>query len=286
VKEIIKLSILEEYIPLIFPEMKEDSGRFARQISLERGDPILDKIARMDRQIHNRTGARVFYGFDIIREYSSDELGNASYFYLKIKPSSYFDPVGEECGTHYEDLLACNECGAGGQQVGPLYLKTKFIPKRTDIAATIAGEIVVSGRLADLMQKHAISGVVLAPVFEIGRGGVTETGWYQWLPSSPFFDIVAPTMIRESLFDEEVTSCPCGDTLGSNLLSEIFLIRPLQGGADVMWSRQYIGRRIGFLRPRQVAVVGKKLINLMSTFEVKGFDVEVAHAKSSDGLWS
>ncbi len=94
-KEIIKLSILEEYIPLIFPEMKEDSGRFARQISLERGDPILDKIARMDRQIHNRTGARVFYGFDIIREYSSDELSNASYFYLKIKPSSYFDPVGE-----------------------------------------------------------------------------------------------------------------------------------------------------------------------------------------------
>jgi hypothetical protein len=83
-------------------------------------------------------------------------------FLMRI--TSVFEPCGEECGTKYDESTACPKCGAGGIQKSTLTLDFRRLPKRADIAATIANERVVSQRLAQLMVDAGVSGFELRPV--------------------------------------------------------------------------------------------------------------------------
>jgi hypothetical protein len=85
------------------------------------------------------------------------ELDTAELFHLLV--DSVFEPTGEECGTTYDETSGCSICGAGARQTSNLFLNVKRIPKGKDISKTIGGEVIVSGRAAQVFRQANITGV-------------------------------------------------------------------------------------------------------------------------------
>jgi hypothetical protein len=65
------------------------------------------------------------------------------------------------------------------------------IPKKKDLAITIAGEIVVSARLVEALTKHGITGADYRPVRH--KTGKAVEAWRQLVVTSRPVDIVPPT---------------------------------------------------------------------------------------------
>jgi hypothetical protein len=278
-KEFFEFSILEKHAQLVFAEGESKGGVFARRVCLEQGDPRIARIAEIDRNIHRSDGGRLFYSFDIRRIYSNGEIENAELFHLIISPTSYFDPAGEECGTLYDSRPACDYCGSGALQAGPLILQPKRIPKGVDIAVTIAGEIVVSKRMGDTLNSTDLVGLDLSPVFQWKADELVEVDWYQWTPVPPFVEIVSPTKVASSPFDDDADNafrCPNGDNLGLNLISEVSISAASVVPADFLASRQFIGRRLGLLRPTRVLFLTQKARGILNANGFRGFTLEVA----------
>ena len=140
-------------------------GETVRKVFLFGDDPRLRQIGRLDREIRELADEppRYFFaGWNIERCYTKAELSTARLFTLFVKTT--FEPAGEECGTEYNELTACPKCGAGAAQVSDLRLDLRKVPKTREIATTIAGEIVVSQRLAEKMIDAGLTGFELRPV--------------------------------------------------------------------------------------------------------------------------
>jgi hypothetical protein len=148
-RELIEVRISEERAArFLEPGLGKRLGETTRQVILPMEDPHVQLIGKLNREIYKRGG--VFFTFwDIRRHYTSKELSSAELLHLLIR--STFEPPGELCGTRYDDTTACPYCGAGAPQETDLYLDVRRIPKKRDLAITIAGEVVVSTRLAEAL---------------------------------------------------------------------------------------------------------------------------------------
>jgi hypothetical protein len=90
-------------------------------------------------------------------------LDSASLFQLYVVAE--IEGIGKEYGTVYDRSTVCAICSVGERQLSDLILDLRKMPKSKDIAATLASEIVVSQRLAELLSESPLSGFELRRVY-------------------------------------------------------------------------------------------------------------------------
>jgi hypothetical protein len=278
-RETYEFRVVEDYAHRLF---RPDEGKLLgsgmiRLIKLSGDDPRLPQVGELRRIIDRESGRTFFHGWNIERRYSKAEIEAATLFRLQV--TAVFEPAGEERGTKYDEASACSRCGAGAQQIGPLILDLKRIPKGKDIAKTIAGEIVVSQRVVELLERHRITGVALNPVRMSAASSAESRDWFQLTVQHVDAEIVAPTRVGIDPFNDDASGecrCPLGDLIGLNLLSEVTIGATTRGQADFVGSRQFIGVRRGLLRPERVVFISPRVRALFEAEKLKGAEVEIA----------
>lgn len=286
-KEILELRVNSDYAHLLF---KEDEGKqlgtFVKLIGITKDDDCYGKIEAIQRDVIEKYDSNFFFGWEIIRKYTSKELESSDFFHLLIP--KVFEPSGEECNTIFEESKACSICGANREQVGALFLKKGTIPKKKDICITIAGELVVSQRFIECVEKYNLKGIEFKPIMY--KTGVSE--YYQIFGSKTItlsdktlvgvdpFDLSerSDTFDRYGNLESEIYKCPNGDTIGLNLLSELFLEEDLKlKEYDFLKSKQNIGVKRGLLVPTPVYICSKVFRNMVINEKLIGFKFEIAH---------
>ena len=266
--------------------LKPDDGKVIgfsgelRQVVLDSRDPRMEVIRKTEQAFHER-GECFHLGWTIQRKYTEKELEGAELFYLF--PRATFEPVGESCGTEYDDAAACKHCGAHASQLTELRLDTSRLPRGRDIAKTIAySEVVVSARLAEAFQKHGLTGARFLPIR--GRGGRKAIdSWFQLAVDSRPLGVAPQTRFGVAPFDEDEKGeyrCPKGHVLGLNLLSEVWVKRKDWDGADVCATKQWVGMRSrngGVFRPHPLLLISQRMRRLLDDLKAKGHQLEVAH---------
>jgi hypothetical protein len=261
-------------------------GPGIRKVELSVDDPLVGDVAAVHERLRASRGHGLFWSWQFHRRYSREELLTADLLRLSIP--RVFEPAGEECGTTYDYGKACAICGAGRVQVSPLILdlrrlqpgrdiETRTVPNK-DLARTIANEIIVSSRLAELLKDAKISGVDLMPVFQMGQPTASED-WRQLVITGHPVEAVAPTAFGIDPFDldeEGRYRCPLGHVAGLNLVSELTISAATWGGTDVATTRQQVGTRQGLLVPGPLIVVSPRVWQLLESNKVRGCVVEVA----------
>ena len=277
--EIAQFRVDERFASMLFSGSEgKRLGNSVRKVELETSDPRFKRIGELQSELRLSKGKPFFYGWELTRRYSARELAEAELLHVRI--TSVFEPAGEECGTKYDESIACHRCGAGAKQIGPLLLDVRGIPKGTDFAKTIGGEIVVSQRVAELFGRDGIRGVDLQPVRITRPTSVESRDWYQMVLRTAEAVIVPPTRVGNNPFDDDPKNeyrCPEGHIIGLNLLSEVSVSSATRGEADIIASRQFIGVRRGLLRPERVILSSPKVRQLIDSEKLKGCEVEVAH---------
>jgi hypothetical protein len=188
VREEIDLRIPERNARGRLPDdVGERLGENVRRIQVAMSDPLVEHLRRLDREFRAR-GDVFFTGWRIHRHYSRRELEDAELLHVWAK--TMFEPAGEECGTVYDETEVCDHvfapeseidvagrrvlipastCGAGARQVTPLHLDARRIPRNVDFAETIAGERIVSQRLAECLTDGGLQGFTLPRVLHKAR---------------------------------------------------------------------------------------------------------------------
>lgn len=167
-RELIEFRIPERSAQAVLaPSDGTTLGESVRKIALEPTDGRLVAIREADEKRRAEGGA-FFTSWEVRRSYSGTELDAAAAFRLIVP--TVFEPAGEECGTVYDETSACSICGAGSTQVGELRLDVSRIPRRCDLARSIADELVVSQRAAEALIDADLSGFDLAPVLPAEHG--------------------------------------------------------------------------------------------------------------------
>lgn len=276
--QVYELRVLERFAHLVFEDEEgERMSTLVRKVKLEEGDPRLEKIGALQRDLAE-TGEAFFAGWEIHRRYSTEERQNAELLHLAVV--SVFEPPAEDFGTAYDEGSACSNCGAGGARSSPLILDPRRVPKR-DLSRTIAGEIVASARFVELCRRESITGVSFQPVFLARTSPLVPSEAVQEpVVTSEPVEIVPPTRVGTNPFsrpDDSNGACPKGDLLGLNLLSELWISASTRGMADVVATRQYVGVRRGDLRPARCLLVSPRMARLLVRKRMTGFKLEVAH---------
>jgi hypothetical protein len=288
VRETIELRIPEEnaakYLP---PGIGADLGRTppggvgmgaqygVRKVTIGTSEPLFAEIGRIHREFRAR-GEYFFYGWSYHRNYSVSELEAAEL--LNIFPGRTFEPAGEECGTKYDDSQGCPVCGAGAPQTGPLFLDGRTIPKAPDFSRTIAGELVVSSRVAGLFHKKAFRGGQFDPVRLANKRGAASDDYFQLQIAGPHVELDPVTRVGSGPFDNDAFGrCPRGDVVGLNVMSELTVRRSSLGGADLSATAQMVGARSGLLRPRRFLLLSPRAWRAFREAGAKGLVVEIAH---------
>jgi hypothetical protein len=281
-KEIYEFRIPEDLAPQLFNDSEGVRlGTSIRKVVVSTDDPRFERIGKIQQLMHETSDRSFFYGWEINREYDKQDLSSAQLFQLKI--SKVFESAGEECGTEYNECTACPFCGTGADQVSPLFLPENRIPKKVDISKTIAGEIVVSRRLASTLRSTGL-GDNLKPIFSYLSAN-TRThlqDWYQFIPPNNCLSICMPTTIGINPYDLDPLGqyrCKCNKLLGLNLLSEVWVKNSptYTNEIGMMSSVQFTGVRRGLLRPERVLFLSPNARNKLISENVKGFTSDVAH---------
>ncbi|MDR1098311.1 MAG: hypothetical protein LBL57_09285 [Tannerella sp.] len=293
-KEIFEFRVNGDYAHLLFKagEGKDLGGIIV--IHITKDDPRFEQIGEMQKMIDQKYDTYFFAGWDIVRKYTPEEIAEAKLFQFYI--NTMFEPPGEDCGTQYDETVACEICGAGRKQITPLMLRKSSIPKK-DIARTIAGEVVVSGRLAEAVQQRLLTGIRLDPV--LCRKGAT--GYYQPVALNEV-DLSPKTLAGDDPFEKtysceantftiqgytfedeaEVYVCPKGDLLGLACLSEVFVMdSPVLGKYDFFESQQKFGVKRGDLRPEPAWLCSPAFYHMVKEENFRGFTFEVAHIENN-----
>lgn len=291
-KEVYEFRINSDFAHLLFePDEGKKVGGSIRVVELTSSDPKFHKIPIVAEEVKEQYDKGFYFAWNIRREYTEDELRNASLFHLKI--GTVFEPAGEVCGTIYNEAEACEVCGGSRLQIGPLMLRNGSVPQ-TDIARTVAGEVVVSRRLAEAYRKSSLTGMVLLPVLlnghesqycqvvgsttiELSSETVAGIDPFNLSDSSEAIEFEVSNGHKVALA-KEVYRCPKGHTIGLNLLSEPYVL----GGAvaampDFLISKQKVGVKRGLLRPEPLYLVSPRFRDMILREAMTGFAFEVAH---------
>jgi hypothetical protein len=262
------------------PEDGKVLGGDTRQLVLDSRDPRMEVVREAELQLLKR-GECFHLGWTIQRKYTEKELEAAELFYLF--PRATFEPVGESCGTEYDDAAACPHCGAHAPQLTELRLDTSRLPRGRDIAKTIAySEVVVSARLAEAFQKQGLKGARFLPIRSRG-GRKAIDSWFQLAVESRPLGVAPQTHFGVAPFDEDAKGeyrCPEGHVLGLNLLSEVWVKREDWDGADLCATKQWVGMRSrngGVFRPYPLLLISQRMRRLLLDLKAKGHQLEVAH---------
>lgn len=277
-KEIYEFRVNQEYAHLLFgSEEGKSSGDFVRVVQLEKSDPEFKQMPIIRDQVKSKYDSGFYYGWQIKRKYTKKELAEATLFQVKIK--STFEPAGEECGTEYDESTAYQDCGSNRRQIGPLRLQKSSIPKK-DIARTIAGEVIVSGNFRRTFESSKLKGIKFEQVFSKDK----PIDSFQPISVAPELSITENTIAGIDPFDlserseDEIYKSPAGQTIGLNLLSEIYVkYLPQIVDFDFFATEQKVGVKRGLLRPEPLYLCSQKFRKMVLDEKLKGFDFEIAH---------
>lgn len=283
-REVYEFRIAAEFAGLLFEdhEGKVVGENWIRLIEIEKNDPRFEQIGRLEKEIYRKYGKTLYYGWKIKRSYTEEELLAADILELKI--ASFINSAGEVCGTEYDETNACSVCGTGSVQISNLRLPLSKIPEHNDISRTISGEIVISRRLVDLLNKNSITGYTIRPIYACRTSGKQSNKWVQLIPKKCDIDIVNPTKIGINPFHPDMEghyACTGCSLLGLNQLSELWINKTSDKSLELRASKQFIGVRRGMLRPERMLFISSHIWGLLSKNGIRGFQVEVAHFDGS-----
>lgn len=248
---------------------------FIRKLELSPADPLMAQLSAEEAEARAQ-GRTIFTYWNIRRTYTAAELGNAELIQLLL--NVMFEPAGEECRTLYDYSAACPICGAGRVQVSDLTLDLNSIPKRADMAFTIArDELVFLERLASLIEEEGLRGVTLRPVRHDGRKP-PEGAWFQPVFTSSPVVAVDPTRYGDGPtgpFDK--SACPPGHAMGNSVVSELYVDRNSWDGSDFVRTRDLVGLRRGLVAPHPLLLVSQRCWRLLKERKFKGFIPEVVN---------
>lgn len=259
-----------------------------RLVVLSPAEPTYDLLGKAHLADRRAGRGGIISSWNVRRTYTQNELSNAEVIRLEI--TSEFEPAGEECGTTYDDSTACGHCGAGRIRTSPLALDvrriqpdrdidTQTLPIRADVARTIADEIVVSERLANILRRGAATGVRFDAIVDC-RSGTPLADWVEPRFVASPVRAVEPTSFGIDPFDLDAAGeyrCPLGHVAGLNLLSEVTVDRGSWRGEDLVVTEQLTGRRAGLLGPAPLLLASPRTYRLLVESKVKGLRFEVAH---------
>ena len=292
-KEILEFRIFDNYYYLLSKPNPAVYNGSIYILHITKDDPLFEEIHQLNNFVkrkHDEGFAMYIY---TKRIYTKKELDEAELFYVKIKP--YFEPVGEECGTIYDETVACPICKAGRKQMSHLILKRGSIPKK-DIARTIAGEgeVVLSAKFKSIFEQRGLKGISfnpvmfgknvvadyyqLNPLIQLDIADKTVTGMDPW--NFPESSEGGEYMIQgyKIEYESQVFKCPKGHIVGANLLSEAYIKNsPLIKENDFFATRQKIGSKLGVIYPDPIYLCSPAFRNMVLEEKLKGFDFEVAH---------
>lgn len=221
-------------------------------------------------------GVKPFHYARYERRYSEEELIQSEF--LQISFDSTFEPAGEETGTVYDDSEACEMCGAGRIQRSSLVLDISRIPRRVGFSQTIAHEIIVDRQVYDLMNTYQVSGASLLPVLD--SRSLKNSLWYQLMIDAKVDIVTPPTTFGVDPFDSGVQyRCVKGDTLGLNVLSELY-IHNKNHIQDINRTSQFVGYRKGLLVPFPLIIISQRFYQILKRHKIKGYHVEVVRCVS------
>ncbi|QDE87831.1 hypothetical protein BHS06_02105 [Myxococcus xanthus] len=259
------------------PGLGVSLGGSIRKVVLPVDDACVARIAQLNHAYAKQGGA-FFMSWRLHRRYKARELQSAEVLNLVVR--AYFEPTGAMCGTAYDESSTCQHCGAGARQVSDLILDTRRIPKGKDIAQTLAGEVVVSSRLASAFQMHGLRGAEFRPVLHQGRGKLLPSDWFQLVVTSKPLTLNARTVAGNNPFDldeRNVFRCPSGHTAGLNQISELYVDRASHDGADLWVTDKLFGDRRGELRPEPRLLISPRLRDALQAMRAQGYALEAAH---------
>ena len=274
-KEIYEFRIWKEYCNLL---SKPNPAKFNGAIFVIHISPNSTQFAeieKLQKEVKEKYKESFFGFWNIVRKYTKQELDTANLFSIKILKT--FEPAGEECGTIYDEKVACKICGSNRKQIGPLQLKKSTLPKK-DIARTIAGEVIVSEKFVEIYTLRNLKGATFQPVICNGKSsGYFQLGSAEELALSDF------TIAGTNPFDlsdkcgNEIYKCPLGHTIGLNLISEPYIQKsPLIGEYDFFLSTQKIGVKRGLLMPEPLYLCSPAFRKMIIEENLSGFDFEIA----------
>ena len=259
-----------------------------RRANLNAGDPRLLRLRELDHRSRAEGPGSILSSWSIRRHYSEAELDAADLLHVRVHAT--FEPCGEQCGTEFDESTSCPSCGSGRRQVGPLVLDlrghpegwdahTRPSPRGKDVSKTIAGEIVISTRFANLLREAGATGYALGAIRQYRR---TETrrDWHQLLTTAPPVAIAPPTEVGVSPFDDDDAGeyvCPLGHVVGLNLISELSVERAGWDGSDFIQTREAVGVRRGYLMPEHPIIVSPRIGRLIRDNRIKGARLEVVN---------
>lgn len=249
-------------------------GTCVRKIVLTSDDPWVKRLAQLDAELRLQ-GISLIPSCWYCRKYSKTELDAAQL--IQLVPTRWFEPCGEECGTVYDDSVACPECGAGARVVSPLRLRASSIPSKSDVAMSIADELVFSDAFAAALRSCGLPESHLERV-DFGRSQRSQRNWYRPTLDVPTLDVIHPTTAGENPIrgiNPPFGRCPRGDTLGLNLLSELNVRHPNSALQPLYRTKQYFGHRMGLLRPSQKWMLSQPAWRAVHQASLKGFKGEV-----------
>jgi hypothetical protein len=239
-------------------------------------DPLWAEIAQIERTLRAR-GDYLYLGWNLSRRYTREELDAAQAFRLIF--TRVFEPPGELCGTVYDESTACSFCGAGRTQVSELVLELGRAPN-TDLAVTIAGEYVVSGRLAAILVAANVGGIELEPVRDARESARAPRSPKYQLTVVDEVPVAAATRFGRDLVDPDSPDsdrCPLGHVVGLNVLSEVYVPQAALADADIVATNELVGRREGVLVPEPLILVSPRVRRLLLEEGASGWEVERAH---------
>ena len=276
-KETLEIRINYDYANLLFKaDEGKNLGTTVKVVKLSKDDPRYKEIPVIADVVKRKYDRGFFFGWEYRRKYTKKELELAKLFQIKIKVT--FEPSGVECGTLYDETVACEICGANRKQVSLLTLKKGTIPKM-DIAKTIGGEIVVSDKFANAVKVRNLKGLQLTPInFEVGVSDYSQLVASSEIELSPN-TVVGINPFNLSTSDEgEIYKCPQGDTIGLNLLSEAYVLNnsPIND-CDFLRSKQNIGVKRGLLRPEPIYFCSLDFRKMIEEEKLTGFEFEITN---------
>lgn len=247
----------------------------ARVIHVGAQDPLFSRIRLVELNLRSEK-RHLVASWACVRKYTKGEL-EASTWFTAFAPR-VFEPVGEECGTVYDEKTACMHCGFGATQMTPLALNLTRVPKGVDVARTLAGELVASERFASLVSETGASGADLRAISHAGRRSVPSSEWWQLVPNCTGVEVAPETRFGIDPFTSNAMGeykCPIGHVLGLRRLSELTVLQSSLTEVDLQATRGAVGIRAGVLRPERILVLSKRLRDAFTQRGLKGLDFEV-----------
>jgi len=259
------------------------------------GDPQFNRIGELDRKLRLSNAGVAFGGWTISRRYSEAELAHVELFFLNAPMT---EVAAEEYGTEYRDVGSCEfdgkvlqhfggtdfrvvpgkvRCGLASNQVGSLRVPFGEFKRSRDLYRIWGGELVVSERLANLINNGQFSGSALLPITNINQAKAPMRNLSQLVLQSKPLEVAEHSRFGETPFDTESGGyhrCAAGLIAGLRPISPLSIIRSSWDGSDLCRTAVYVGARRGLFRPYQLLVVSKKFLMALRNHAMRGFQFE------------